>query len=134
MVILLTSNEVENFKGFLLTLFESQPFISMLKFEDRKKLLDFFIENDYYDKSKLKMLITMYNLETTPYNSLVSIVAKPQIMNAIASQQDKIIDKMKSPEITKEFISFNKMLYSLKFFQDKKISRLIEYINGEQNE
>jgi hypothetical protein len=124
------NNQFTEFKGFILTLFGSEQFVALLKKQDRLKIMQFFIDHNYYDKEKLKELLRMYN--DVAYSSVLATIARGQIIKAIAQKKEEVLQSIIHSNNPEE-IAFNKMLYNLNFFDDKRLSAVKDALNKYDN-
>lgn len=120
------NNQFTEFKGFILTLFGSEQFVALLKKQDRLKIMQFFIDHNYYDKEKLKELLRMYN--DVAYSSVLATIARGQIIKAIAQKKEEVLQSIIHSNNPEE-IAFNRMLYNLEIMNDKKLAEIKEAIN-----
>ena len=122
-------NDFENFKGFILTLFGQKQFVAMFKKEDKATILNFIVEHKYFTAEKTKELIQLYT--DTDYSAFLSTIARGEIIKTIASKSDELLKGIANA--SPEEIAFNKMLYNLNFFDDKRLSAVKDALNKYDN-
>lgn len=123
----MTEDSFTQFKGFVLTLFGSEGFIALLNKNDRYSIMKYIVDYDLYDKAKTVELLQMYN--ATKYSGMLAMLAKGEIIKAIVAKKDEVLASLAN-STNKEELAFNKMLYNLEFFNDKRLADIKEMVNN----
>ena len=131
---------MDSFESFVMGIFTNEAFVSVLTFEDRKKIVEYYVNKLREAKNAGTLddkfttfvtdLLDQYDMKKHPFSLLKRGIIGGQVSKSLGNAVDKI-------EINKDNAAFMELIFSLDFFKDKRLDPVREKISmfiGEKHE